>query len=218
MNEFEKMRLGLLYNSSHKDLLLPHLKGLNGAWKFNRIPYNKAKKREKYLNKLIPSSENKNLCIFTPFYCEYGFNIEVGTDCFFNFNCTFLDVAKIKLGNSVWIGANVVLATPVHPFLASERINNDYPDGYHDLEYAKPITVHDNCWICSGVTICGGVTIGKNSIVAAGAVVTKDMPENSLIGGVPAKVIRKITEDDKIDVWNTYKKEETPLSIRERSK
>ena len=111
---------------------------------------------------------------------------------------------------------NVTLATPMHPLVYSERIYNNYPDGYHDLEYSKPITIEDNCWIASNVTICGGVTIGKNSVVAAGAVVTKDMPANSIIAGVPAKVIREIDESDKIDVWNTYINEEVPTPIRKR--
>ena len=216
MDEFEKMRNGLLYNSFHKDLVKPHLKGLNGTLKFNKIPYNKVKKREKSLNKLIPSSIGKNFCVFSPFYCEYGVNIEVGKDCFCNYNCVFLDISKIKLGDNVWLGANVTLATPMHPLVYSERIYNDYPDGYHDLEYSKPITIEDNCWIASNVTICGGVTIGRNSVVAAGAVVTKDMPANSIIAGVPAKVIREIDESDKIDVWNTYVNEEVPTPIRKR--
>ncbi len=114
------------------------------------------------------------------------------------------------------MGANVTMATPNHPFIAEERLPANYPDGLHNLEYSEPITIKDGCWICSGVTICGGVTIGKNSIVAAGAVVTKDVPENCIVAGIPTKVIRKIDEDDKIDVWNTYVKNEIPLSVRKK--
>lgn len=149
-----------------------------------------------------------------PFYCEYGVNINVGKGCFVNYNCTFLDVAPITLGNNVWLGANVTLATPNHPFIAEERLPADYPDGNHDLEYASPIVIEDNCWICSSATICGGVTIGENSIVAAGAVVNRDVPPNSIAAGVPAKVIRQIDEDDRINVWETYEKNEVPLSVR----
>ncbi len=96
------------------------------------------------------------------------------------------------------------MATPMHPFIAEERLNADYPDGRHDLEYSAPITIEDGCWICSGAIICGGVTIGKNSIVAAGAVVTRDMPSNVIIAGVPARVIREIDESDRLNVWETY--------------
>jgi len=118
------------------------------------------------------------------------------------------------LGNNVWLGANVTLATPNHPFIAEERLPADYPDGNHDLEYALPIVIEDNCWICSSATICGGVTIGENSIVAAGAVVNRDVPPNSIVAGVPAKVIRQIDEDDRMNVWETYEKNEVPLSVR----
>lgn len=216
MNEYEKMVKGRLYNAMSKDLIKPHLQGLDGCMKFNNIPYKKAKKRERLLNKLIPSTTGKNLGVFSPLYFEYGKNIIIGSECFFNYNCVFLDIALITLGDSVWLGPNVTLATPMHPLLASERTNKEYPDGYHDLEYAKPITICDNVWIASSVTICGGVTIGKDSVVCAGSVVTTDMPSGYLIGGVPAKPIRKLTEDDKIDVCNTYLKEELPLSLRDK--
>ena len=168
------------------------------------------------MTKLIPSSHSNDLTIFAPFYCEYGKNIYVGKNCFVNYNCVFLDVAPITLGNSVWFGANVTVATPLHPYIADERMIKKYPDGIHDLEYAKPIMIKDNCWICSGAIISGGVTIGENSIVAAGAVVTKDVPKNCIVGGVPAKVIREIDENDRIDVWNTYIKNEFPLSKRNK--
>ncbi|MBR4241183.1 MAG: sugar O-acetyltransferase, partial [Eubacterium sp.] len=131
-------------------------------------------------------------------------NIYVGRECFVNYNCTFLDVSPITLEDSVWIGASVTLATPMHPFLAEERIFQKYPDGVHDLEYSKPITLKKNVWVCSGATICGGVTVGENSIIAAGAVVTKDIPANCIAGGVPAKVIRYLDESDRLDVWNKY--------------
>lgn len=171
------------------------------------------KRRSSALEMLIPSAKGSGLAVFSPFYCEYGVNIHVGTECFINYNCTFLDVCPITLGNGVWIGANVILAAPNHPFLAEERLNADYPDGRHDLEYAAPITLKDGCWICSGVTICGGVTIGENSIIAAGAVVTRDIPANCIAGGVPAKVIRQIGEADRMNVWQTYSRNALPGSL-----
>lgn len=215
-SEWDRMIEGKLYNPSDNDIDKKHIHGLVGCDRFNRIPVWRAKAKQRALEKLIPSAKGNGLGVFAPFYCEYGVNIHVGKECFINYNCTFLDVSPITLGNGVWIGANVTLATPNHPFLAEERLNANYPDGYHDLEYSAPITIKDGCWICSSATICGGVTIGENSIVAAGSLVLRDVPANSIVAGVPAKVIRKIDESDRINVWETYTQNEMPISDRKR--
>ena len=217
INDWERMVSGKLYNSSSKDIEKQHTRGLTLCDKFNRIPVRQAKRKQRTLEKLIPSAQGNELAVFAPFYCEYGVNIHVGKECFFNYNCILLDVSPITLGNGVWLGANVTLATPNHPLIAEERLNVDYPDGRHDLEYSAPITIKDGCWICSGATICGGVTIGENSVVAAGAVVTKDVPANSMVAGVPAKVIRTIDEQDRINVWENYVNNELPISVRKRN-
>ena len=146
--EFANMVAGRLYNAADAELDVVHTKGMSQCEKFNKIPFKRRKAKQKALEKLIPSSAGKDLVIFSPFYCEYGININVGRECFANYNCTFLDCAPINLEDSVWIGANVTLATPMHPFLSDERKYSNYPDGYHDLEYAKPITIKKNCWIC----------------------------------------------------------------------
>lgn len=214
ISDWDRMVAGKLYNSASKDIFKQHALGLTRCDRFNKIALWRFKTKQRALEKLIPSAKGKELAVFAPLYCEYGVNINVGKGCFVNYNCTFLDVAPITLGNNVWLGANVTLATPNHPFIAEERLPADYPDGNHDLEYASPIVIEDNCWICSSATICGGVTIGENSIVAAGAVVNRDVPPNSIVAGVPAKVIRQIDEDDRINVWETYEKNEVPLSVR----
>ena len=218
VNEFERMKAGKLYNAGSKEIFWPHLKGMSRCQRFNKISFVRWFTKQRALTKLIPSSKGKNFFVFSPFYCEYGVNINVGKDCFVNYNGTFLDIAPITLEDNVWIGANVTLATPCHPFLVDERVVVDYPDGKHDLEYGEPITIKSGCWIASSVTICGGVTIGENSIVAAGSVVTKDVPPNSLVAGVPAKVLRTLDEQDRINVWETYIKNETPLSQRDKIK
>lgn len=217
VNDWDRMVSGKLYNASSKDIEKQHKNGLVRCDKFNRTPVWKTKSKQRALEKLIPSSKGKNFGVFAPFYCEYGVNIYVGKECFVNYNCTFLDIAPITLGDGVWIGANVTLATPNHPFIVEERLVADYPDGRHDLEYSAPITIKDGCWICSGATICGGVTIGENSIVAAGAVVLRDVPSNSIVAGIPAKVIRQIDEGDRINVWETYMKNEIPVSERKKN-
>lgn len=217
-NDWERMIDGKLYNSASADIAKQHARGLILCDKFNKTAVRRRRAKQRALEKLIPSAKGQSLGVFAPLYCEYGVNIHVGRECFVNYNCTFLDVAPITLGDGVWIGANVTLATPMHPFLAEERLNADYPDGRHDLEYAAPITIKDGCWICSSATICGGVTIGENSIVAAGAVVLHDVPPNSLVAGVPARVIRPIDEADRIGVWEAYMKNEKPVSLREKTK
>lgn len=214
INEWQRMVTGKLYNPDNDLIKKRHNRGLTNCDKFNRVPLYRKKTKAKALERLIPSSKGNNLTIFSPFYCEYGININIGKDCFINYNCTFLDVAPITIGNGVFIGASATLATPNHPFLKNERLYNSYPDGFYNLEYAKPIIIKDGCWICSSVTICGGVTIGENSIIASGAVVTKDIPANCIASGVPAKIVRMIDEDDKINVWETYIRNETPTSIR----
>ena len=216
INEWDRMVAGKLYNSASKDLFKRHALGMTRCDRFNKIALWRVKTKQRALERLIPSAKGKELFVFAPFYCEYGVNIHVGQGCFVNYSCTFLDVAPITLGDGVWIGANVTLATPNHPFLAEERLPADYPDGNHDLEYAAPITVGDHCWICSGATVCGGVTIGENSIIAAGAVVSRDVPPNSIVAGVPARVLRQIDEKDRIHVWETYEKNALPLSDRKK--
>ena len=216
ISDWDRMVAGKLYNSSSEDIEKQHTDGMCRCDRFNRIPLRRAKAKQRALEKLIPSAKGNSLAVFAPFYCEYGVNIHVGKGCFVNYGCTFLDVAPITLGDGVWIGANVTLATPNHPFIAEERLPADYPDGNHDLEYSAPITINKGCWICSGAIVCGGVTIGENSIVAAGAVVNRDVPPNSIVAGVPAKVIREIDESDRINVWETYVKNEVPTPLRKK--
>ncbi len=208
--EWARMVSGRLYDPANQEIAKRHRTGLLRCDRFNRIALWRAKAKQRALERLIPSAKGKNFEVFAPFYCEYGVNIHVGQNCFVNYKSVFLDVAPITLGNNVLIGPNVTLATPNHPFLAEERAFADYPDGCHELEYAQPITIGDHCWLCSGVTVCGGVTIGAGSIIAAGAVVTRDIPPHSIAAGVPAQVLRQISESDRIHVWEKYIKNEPP--------
>ena len=128
-------------------------------------------------------------------------NIHVGDGCFINYNCTFLDVAPITLGNGGVDRRERDAGNAEPPIPCRGRLPSDYPDGHHGLEYAAPITIGDGCWLCSGVTVCGGVTIGENCVIAAGAVVNRDIPPNCIAAGVPARVIRKLDEQDRINMW-----------------
>ncbi len=216
INEWERMTSGKLYNAASAEIAKQHARGLIRCDRFNKIAVWRHKTKQRALERLIPSAKGKNLGVFAPLHCEYGVNINVGNECFFNYGCTLLDVSPITLGDGVWLGANVTLATPNHPLVAEERLNANYPDGRHDLEFSDPIVIEDGCWICSGAIVCGGVTVGKNSVVAAGAVVTRDVPPNSLVAGVPAKVIRQIDESDRMNVWETYLQNKKPVSERKK--
>lgn len=216
--EWQRMINGKLYNSSSKDIFWQHARGLHLTQKLNKCPVWNAPRQKRLVNKLIPSSKGKSVWIFTPFYCEYGVNIHLGNDVFFNYECTLLDISPITLEDGVWLGANVTIATPCHPLIAEERINTTYPDGYHDLEFSKPVTIKKNAWIASNVIICGGVTIGEGSVIGAGSVVTRDIPAGCIAVGNPCRVLRQIDEDDRINVWDTYAKGEMPMSARDRAK
>lgn len=216
--DWKRMIEGKLYNSASKDIFWQHAKGMYLTQKLNKCPIWNVPHQNRILNRLIPSSKGKSMWVFTPFYCEYGVNIHVGNDVFFNYNCTLLDISPITLEDGVWLGANVTIATPCHPLIADERINQNYPDGYHDLEYSKPVRIQKNAWIASNVVICGGVTIGEGAIVGAGSVVTRDIPAGCIAVGNPCRVLRQIDENDRIDVWNTYINDEMPLSVRDKEK
>lgn len=124
-----------------------------------------------------------------PFYCDYGFNIEVGKNFFANYNCTILDVAKVRIGDNCQLAPNVAIYTAGHPVHPETR-NSGY-------EYGIAVTIGDNVWIGGNSVICPGVTIGDNVVIGAGSVVTKDIPANVIAAGNPCRVIRQITDADK---------------------
>ncbi|MBQ8382257.1 MAG: sugar O-acetyltransferase [Clostridia bacterium] len=124
-----------------------------------------------------------------PFYCDYGSNIEVGKNCFNNYNCTILDNAKVILGENCLIAPNVAIYTAGHTMHPDARSL-----GY---EYGIPVTVGDNVWIGGNTVICPGVRIGSNVVIGAGSVVTKDIPDWTFAAGNPCRVIRAITEEDR---------------------
>lgn len=133
--------------------------------------------------------KSENAWINPPFYCDYGFNIEVGKNFFANYNCTILDVAKVKIGDNVLFAPNVAVYTAGHPLHPVMRQS--------EYEYGIGIEIGDNVWIGGNAVILPGVKIGSNSVIAAGSVVTKDIPNWVVAGGNPCRVIRKITEADR---------------------
>ncbi len=139
--------------------------------------------RNRILKLLLPNSLN-NLWLQPPFYCDYGYNIQIGERVFFNFNCVVLDVAPVRIGNRTMFGPNVQIYAATHPLDPMERSSG--------LEYGKPISIGDDVWIGGSVVICPGVTIGDRSIIGAGSVVTKDIPSDTIAAGNPCRIIRTI--------------------------
>ena len=131
----------------------------------------------------------ENAFINPPFYCDYGKNITVGKNFFANYNCTIIDVAPVTIGDYCQMAPNVAIYTAGHPIHPATR-NSTY-------EYGKAITIGDNVWIGGNTVICPGVHVGDNSVIGAGSVVTKDIPDWCVATGNPCRVLRKITEEDR---------------------
>lgn len=157
-------------------------------YEFNNTNPRDLKRLDELLRDILGKA-GKNLAIMQPFHCDYGKNIEVGDNFFANYNFVVLDVAKVTIGNNVFVAPNVAIYTAGHPVHYEMRNTM--------LEYGIPITIGDNCWIGGNVVICPGVTIGEGSVIGAGAVVTKDIPPNVIAAGNPCRVIREITDEDK---------------------
>ncbi len=156
-------------------------------------------KREALLKELF-TSLGKNVYLQGPIYIDCGVNTYIGDDSFANVNFTVLDEGKVTIGKRVFIGPNVSLLTAVHPLCYQDRnpFFNEKTGMVTNLEYTAPITIEDDCWIAASVTVIGGVTIGKGSVIGAGSVVTKDIPPNSLAVGNPCRVLRTLTEADRL--------------------
>lgn len=155
--------------------------------------------RKAIIDRLFPN-HGQNVYLQGPIEVDYGQFTHLGDNFYSNFNLTILDTCPVTIGNNVMCGPNVTFATPLHPLLPTQRNARKQSDGkIADIEYGAAITVGDNCWLASNVTVCPGVEIGKNCVIGAGSVVTTDIPDNSLALGVPAKVIRQITDQDHLN-------------------
>lgn len=189
MTEKEKAQAGFLYNANYDPEIIEDITRCNDlCHEFNQIRPSDRSAQEVLLKQIF-ASMGEHVIVNTPFWCDYGYNTSVGDYFFANHNCQILDGGKVTFGDHVFIGPNCLFTTAEHALDAQQRNEG--------LEVALPITIGNNVWFGAGAMVLGGVTIGDNTVIGAGSVVTKDIPANVIAAGVPCRVIREITEEDK---------------------
>lgn len=184
-----KMKAGKLYDANYDKVLLAERTACADlTYELNLLRPSKTEERDALVRRILGKVKG-NCTIVSPFFCDYGYHIEVGENFFANMNCVILDEATVKFGDNVFVAPNCGFYTAGHP-LDAERRNKG-------LEYARPITIGHNVWIGAGVSVLPGVTIGDGSVIGAGSVVNKDIPAGVLAAGNPCKVIHMITDEDR---------------------
>lgn len=186
MTELEKLDAGLEYCFFDEGVVARKENALRLCKKFNAIDESNYEEQLAAIKELFGST-GENVYIQPSFNCDYGKNIHVGEDFLTNYNVTILDIAPVHIGDYCMIGPNTLITTVGHPMS---------PEGRRKKKaYSKPVMIGDDVWIGGNCTILPGVTIGNNVVIAAGAVVTKDVPDNCVVAGVPAKVVKKLEDD-----------------------
>lgn len=179
--EKEKLLAGELYIAADPELVAERLEARRLTRLYNQTLETAHELRDRLLRELFGSA-GANLAVEPPFRCDYGYNIHVGENFYANFDCVFLDVMEIRIGDNCLMAPGVHLYTATHPLDPVERSAGP--------EYARPIRIGHNVWVGGRAVINPGVTIGDNVVIASGAIVTKDVPDNVVVGGNPAKVIK----------------------------
>lgn len=180
--EKEKMLAGMPYDANNDRALIAERQMCKElCHKYNLLPPSQTEEREGLLRRLLGRT-GEHFLIEQPFYCDYGYNIEIGENFYANVNCVILDGAKVTFGDNVFVAPNCGFYTAGHPLDVEQRNSG--------LEYARPITIGSNVWIGAQVCVLPGVTVGEGSVIGAGSVVTKDIPAHVLAVGNPCRVIR----------------------------
>ena len=189
MTDYEKMHSGEIYNPSDDTIFEEQIKCLDRLYDFNMTRPTEIEKRTEMLKEML-AEVGENCYIEPPFHSNWGGkNVHLGKNVYFNFNATLVDDTHIYIGDYTMLGPNVVIATAGHPILPELREKA--------LQFNIPVHIGKNCWLGAGVIVLPGVTIGDNTVIGAGSVVTKDIPANVVAVGNPCKVLREINEHDK---------------------
>ena len=186
MTELEKLDAGLPFDVNDPEVDARKLHAVLGCKKLEAIDVTHREEKEAAIRELF-GSVGVNPNVLPGFRCDNGLNIHVGDEFLANYNVTILDISPVRMGDNVWIGPNTLITSVGHPISPKGRRQH--------LGIAKPVTIGNDVWIGGNCTILPGVTIGNNVVVAAGAVVSKDVPDNCVVGGVPAKVLKEIEND-----------------------
>ena len=186
MTELEKCNAGLEYSYANPEMIARKTRAIVQCETFNSIDGTDYEAQYRHLKQML-GAVGERVWIAKTFNCDCGKNIFIGNDFTGNHNLTILDIREVYIGNNVMIGPNTLITTVGHPLSPKGRRQ------YH--AFAQPVRIGNDVWIGGNVTILPGVTIGNNVVVAAGAVVTKDVPDNTLVGGVPARKIKEIEDD-----------------------
>ncbi|MDF2594721.1 MAG: galactoside O-acetyltransferase [Clostridia bacterium] len=201
MTELEKCMTGKYYNC-HDEIFLGYKENSNNLLSaYNGLRYSQKTERRELLENLF-GSIGTNVSVGTPFICDYGCNIYIGSNVSINMNCTFVDCNKITIGDNVLLASNVQIYTATHPVELRERLTPNWSvesGEYFCRTYAFPVEIGDGCWIGGGVIILPGVKIGNGCVIGAGSVVRKDIPDNSVAVGNPCRVIREINGEERHD-------------------
>jgi maltose O-acetyltransferase len=182
--EREKMLAGEMYDPLDPELVAARARARELCLDLNASRESAVDARRALLRALLPIGGD-TVWMQPPFFCDYGANIELGEKVFFNFNCVVLDVCRVRIGDYTLFGPAVQIYTPMHPFNAEQRRRE---------EFGKPIVIGSDVWVGGGAIILPGVTIGSRTVIGAGSVVTRDVPEAVFAAGNPCRVIREITE------------------------
>ena len=173
---------GESYLANDKELVAERLRAKKMLHRLNVTEYIANGNARAVLRELLPNA-NRKMYIEPPFHCDYGYNIHSGENVYFNVNCVVLDTMKVSIGDNVFFGPGVHVYTATHPLDPIER---------RTVESSKPVAIGNDCWIGGNTVICPGVTIGNGVTIGAGSVVTKNIPDNVLAAGNPARVIRDL--------------------------